>query len=480
MPTKLRLTSPPAPDPALAPDPAPDRKGSHVPTGAAPPRGRRWLRVVATVASMAVLAVTGALSAGSVVLSRISTNVSSVDLAALAGDRPTKAASTTVYEPINMLLMGSDTRVDQGSGFGTVEAFGPPRSDTAILVHVSGDRKRALAVSLPRDSWVKLPECVSADGTVHKATTGKLNSAFERGGPACTVKTVESLTGIYVDHFAVIDFRGFQQVIDAIGGVEVCLPTPVDDPKSKLKLPAGVSVVNGEQALAFVRARKTLGDGSDIGRIQRQQHFLSSAIRKATSLGVLANPVTLYAMLDSAASALTVDSGLADLDQMKQLALSMQGLSPERISFTTVPHIERGDGENVLWLTAAAEPIWQSMRADSAWPPPPTPGRDGKPLKTTPSNVTVAVVNASGEEGRATALATELSGIGFAISGTTAADTTVRRTVIEYDPRFDESARTLAAAIPGARLRLVEGAGHVAHLERPAEVDAAVLELAAA
>ena len=414
--------------------------------------GVRWGRAIAVIAAVMVLALTTVTAGAALVLNRLSGNITSL---ALPG-APTVGSG----EPVTILLMGSDTRVGQGAGFGNASNFGPPRSDTAILLHISADRKHALAVSLPRDSWVQLPECTSADGsTVHPAKAGKFNSAFERGGPVCTVKTVESLTGVTIDHFAVVDFKGFENVIDAIGGVEVCMPTAVDDPKSHLKLPAGKSVVSGAQALAFVRARKTLGDGSDIGRIGRQQAFLSSAIRKVTSLGVLANPVTLYQMLDAATKSLTVDSGLAGVGNMKDLALSLQGLSPKSIVFTTVPFADRGDGENVVW-TKAAEPLWASMRNDTSWPPAPTPGRDGKALVTTQGDVRVAVVNTSGISGRATALAKQLATDGFAVQATQKSDQVRSHTLIEFDPRFDESARTLAAAIPGAALKSVSGLGH--------------------
>lgn len=423
-------------------------------------RPRRWTRVVAALVSVAVIAVTALLSLGVLVAGKLSSNMTSINLADMLQGRPEKAAGNGPYEPLSILLMGSDTRVDQGSGFGAVENYGPPRSDTAILLHISADRKHALAVSLPRDSWVALPECTSQDGsTTHPATEGKLNSAFERGGPACTVKTVEALTGVYVDHFAVVDFKGFQQVIDAMGGVEVCLPTAVNDPKSHLELPAGVSVVTGKQALAFVRARKTIGDGSDIGRISRQQQFLSSAIRKATSLGVLANPVTLYSMLDAASSAVTVDSGLSGVDQMKNLALSVQGLSPKNIVFTTVPFADRGDGENVVW-TAGARPLWESMRHDTSWPPAATPGRDGKALVTIPGDVRVHVYNASGVSGAAKTFAARLTDDGFAVKGMDTAPKKLATSVIQYDPKFDQSARTLAAALPGVKAVPVEGLGH--------------------
>jgi LCP family protein required for cell wall assembly len=413
---------------------------------------RRWGRIAATLGAVVVLLITSVGAGASAMLSHFTGNVSAIDLpgSGEVGDG----------QPMNILLMGSDTRVGQGSGFGKVEDFGPPRSDTAILLHVAADRKRALAVSLPRDSWVALPDCKSVDGsTDHPAAQGKFNSAFERGGAVCTVKTVESLTGVHVDHFMVVDFKGFEKVIDAIGGVEVCMPKAVDDPKSHLQLPAGHSVVTGAQALAFVRARKTLGDGSDIGRIGRQQQFLSSAIRKATSLGVLANPVTLFQMLDAASSALTVDAGLAGTDQMKNLVTSMQGLSPKNIKFTTVPFKDRGDGENVVW-TRAADPIWESMRNDTSYPPPPTNGADGKPLVTTQGDIRVAVYNASGTKGQGVKMANELGALGFKMDGAHSFNAVKQKTTIEYDPRFDESARTLGAALPDATLVKTPGLGH--------------------
>jgi LCP family protein required for cell wall assembly len=360
------------------------------------------------------------------------------------------------YQALNILLMGSDSRQGQDTNkYGDPDVMTGERSDTTILLHISADRSFATAVSIPRDTWVMLPECERGGETVG-AFESKFNTAFEIGGPGCTVKLVEQMSGVQIDNFAVIDFEGFKQVVDAMGGVEVCLKEPASDPQSKLELPAGTSVVTGEQALSFVRARKTLSDGSDLSRIKRQQAFLSSMIREASSTGLLLNPVRLYATLDAATSGLTTDPGLADIDVLRDLALSMRGIAPGDIAFLTMPWVERGDGENVLMDEAGAQPLWQSIANDVPWIKPKSSAPSasasaGPELDVQPQDITVKVLNGSGVAGRAAEVAAALEAQGFTVTSVGDADRSdYAATEIRHDAASAEAARTVLAALPGA------------------------------
>ncbi|MEZ0065252.1 LCP family protein required for cell wall assembly [Streptacidiphilus sp. MAP12-20] len=243
--------------------------------------------------------------------------------------RPTQANSAE-----NILLIGSDSRVGANAAYGS--AVGA-RSDTTILLHLSRDRRRAVGVSIPRDAMVDVPACTLPDGRVTDPYLGMFNSAFEQGGTACTIRTVEQMTDIRIDHFVVVDFTGFKKMVDAIGGVDVCLSQPVVDKDSQLNLPAGRQTLDGEQALGYVRVRYALGDGSDTQRMGRQQDFLSSLVQKVESSGVLFNPTRLYPLLDAATSSLTVDPGLNTLNKLYDLASSLSQTSAGQVEFLTAP-----------------------------------------------------------------------------------------------------------------------------------------------
>lgn len=436
---------------------------------------RRWLRILAAVAAGAVLVMTLAGLGVDVTYQRLEGNITAVDISEVTGRPyvpPVVVDEQGNYAPVNILLMGSDTRegIDEGSKYGDPSVYTGQRSDTTILLHLSADRKWATAVSIPRDTWVMLPQCPrTGSGEPAGEFEEKFNIAFEIGGPGCTVKMVEQLTGLTIDHFAVIDFAGFKNVVDALGGVEVCLTEAVKDPQSKLDLPAGTSVVSGEQALGFVRARKTIGDGSDIGRIKRQQAFLSSMIREASSTELLTNPVKLYSVLDSATRSLTTDPGLADLDVIQEMALSVRSMKPSDITFLTMPWYERGDGENVVMDGEAAEPLWQSIRDDVPWlkpkksassSPSPSPSASASASPTTseasfadltivPENIAVRVLNGSGVPGRAAEVAAALEAQGFTIVEISDADRNdYTTTEIRHDAPMAEAARTVLAALP--------------------------------
>ncbi|PZS25724.1 MAG: LytR family transcriptional regulator [Pseudonocardiales bacterium] len=233
----------------------------------------------------------------------------------------------------NFLVIGSDTRAGADAKYGNASGA---RSDTTMLVHLSPDRAKATIISIPRDAWVTIPTCNATDGSTVQEHAQMFNSAFSIGGPKCTIKTVQKLTGIVVTHFVEIDFSGFASMVNALGSVSVCSPESVNDPFSGLQLHPGQNPLDGEQALAYVRARETLGDGSDLGRIKRQQLFLGAVLRQATKGSMLSNPGKLTRFLNAATKAITVDTATSFSD-LRTLATSLQGLDPGRVLFYTAP-----------------------------------------------------------------------------------------------------------------------------------------------
>lgn len=410
---------------------------------------RRWPRIAAVATASVVLVATAAGAGVNAMAGRLSGNITALNVDGGAEGNATVVLDEETGEvaPFNVLLMGSDTRTGKGNrGFGKPGQFGGERSDTTILLHVSADRSNAIAVSIPRDTLITLPKC-EKDGKTVGGYEGKFNAAFELGGPGCTMKAVEEITGLELDHFMVIDFGGFKNIVDAVGGVEICLENPVNDPQSGLNLPAGKQVVQGKDALAFVRARKSLGDGSDTSRIRRQQAFLSSLVRQVLSSDTLLNPASLIGVLDAATKSLTADPALADPNNLRELAMSMQNLRPGNITFTTMPWYPAGDGANVLVNKKKAKPIWQAIANDTSWPPKGAP--DQPVLKVKPDEISVNVLNGTGVTGAAKAAAKQFRQAGFNVINVGNADTVVTQTTVQYDPRWDESLKTVVYATDG-------------------------------
>ncbi|MCD9875460.1 LCP family protein [Streptomyces guryensis] len=297
-------------------------------------RRRRWVRF----GGLAVAAVVvGAVGGGWVVYAKLDGNIRSDNAAARELARYEKERPTSlVKDAQNILLIGSDTRSGDGNArYG--RDSGTERSDTTILLHLSAGRHTATAISLPRDLMVDIPSCLMRDGGRSEPMFAMFNSAFETGGSACTIRTVEKLTNVRVDHHVVLDFHGFKKMVDAVDGVQVCLTKPIDDKAARLKLPAGRVTLDGEQALGYVRARKSLGDGSDTDRMDRQQRFLGALVNKVQSNDVLLNPVKLYPVLDAATSSLTTDPGLASLRGLYELVRGLRDIPTKAVQFLTVP-----------------------------------------------------------------------------------------------------------------------------------------------
>ncbi|OKJ72438.1 LytR family transcriptional regulator [Streptomyces sp. CB01883] len=342
----------------LGPDPGSTATGD----GLLGRRRRRWLKGSALALTVLVVAAAGA---GWVVYAKLSANITpdeaaAAELARYERERPT----ALVRGAQNILLIGSDTRAGDGNDeYG--RDLGSERSDTTILLHLAADRRSATAVSLPRDLMVDVPGCRRPDGSRSEPVFAMFNYAFEVGGSACTIRTVEKLTGIRVDHHMVVDFSGFKEMVDAVDGVQVCLKEPMNDKAAKLKLPAGRVTLDGEQALGYVRARKSLGNGSDTDRMERQQRFLGALVDKVQSNDVLLNPVKLYPVLDAATSSLTTDPELASLRGLYQLVRGLRDIPTERVQFLTVPRESYVHNANRDQLVEpAAGKLFALLRAD--------------------------------------------------------------------------------------------------------------------
>ena len=370
------------------------------------------------------------------------------------GPRPKK-----VGKALNFLLVGSDSR----DGLSAAELkraateFTPGRrSDTMILIHLSADRENVTMLSFPRDAYVEIP--AHAGKAAH---FGKINTAFSAGGPVLAIKTVEKLTSIRVDHYIEVNFAGFQRLVDAVDGVEVCLPTAVKEPLSGINLPAGKSTVKGDQALAFVRQRHGLPAG-DLDRIKRQQQFLGALLRRVLSLGVLLNPLRLKGFLDVATKSLQVDDDL-EFGDLKDLALAMKDLDPARVAMVTTPVAGQGrrGGQSVVLLDEVAGPaLFDSIKRDD----PLTKPKAGLPKRLTvpPSAIRVTVLNGTGISRRAATSADELRKVGFRVAGTGNADREdYAKTVVRSAPGDEAAAATLAKSLNNAKVEAVPSQGEV-------------------
>lgn len=338
-----------------SPDPAGSRRSR--------PRSRRRVLVSRLLAGLALfaLAVSGV---GWYLYQRFDSNITvdsatARELQRYEEDRPAPAAGGAA----NILLIGSDSRAGTDRyGHDT----GVERSDTTVLLHLAGDRDSVTAVSIPRDLMVTIPDCRRPGGGTSGKQVNQFNFSFAYGGAACTIRVVEKLVGVRVDHHVIVDFEGFKEVVDAVGGVRVCLPAPMHDTSAGLRLPAGRQTLNGERALGYVRTRKSVGGGSDTQRMQRQQEFMASLVHKMQSNGVLFNPLRLAPLLDAVTSALTADEGLSSLAELYDLVRGVRDVPRERVHFLTVPRRPyRLDSNRDELVQPAAGELFAALRADS-------------------------------------------------------------------------------------------------------------------
>ena len=317
--------------------------------------------------SISVLAIS---SISALAFGTVTASINKIDVFTGIDNRPEKKSTA-----MNYLLVGSDTREGlskeelKALRVGSVATAAGKRSDTMLLVHISKARDKAVLISIPRDTFALIPEHRSKAGKLIPAVHSKINSSFNWGGAPLLIQTIEEMTDLKIDHYIEINFAGFARIVDSIGGVEICTKKNINDPKSHLVLEAGVHTLNGIESLKYVRTREFDGMG-DLGRMQRQQAFMSAVLRKATSAGVLLNPVTMASFINSALSAVTTDSELKNSDLIA-LAKQMKSLSTSSVRTLTFPlsdlnYYSNGVTSAVLWDPVLAPQLWTRLREDQA------------------------------------------------------------------------------------------------------------------
>jgi LCP family protein required for cell wall assembly len=361
--------------------------------------------------------------------------------AAMLGKRPPDTAG------LNILVIGSDSRQGLGRKFGA-DVLGA-RSDTSMLLHIAPGHTRADIISFPRDSMVPILACTN-DGQGHTGQSAqpgvmeRLNSTFAAGGAPCLWKTLEQETGIRIQHFVEVNFAGFQSIVNDVGGVPVCLPFAINNPQSRLRLAAGKHVVNGAQALAFVRLRENVGEGSDTQRIQRQQYFLASVMQKLRTTNLLTQPNRIFNVVRDVAKSLTTDSGL-DLSTMLRIANSMKSLSSSSVQLVTVPVVPYvgNPAAELSWAQPQSARMFRAIQADRNLPVSAKArgkgnskgqGKTATAAPTvSPARVQVQVLNGSGVTRVAGTTASALTAKGFTVTGTgPAANYGYTSSVIQY------------------------------------------------
>ncbi|EST36656.1 LCP family protein [Streptomyces roseochromogenus] len=396
--------------------------------------------------------------------------IGTFDAEGISNDRPGGTRSGE-----NVLVIGSDARVDGNNALGGGSKDDVGRSDTAFLLHVYGDRRHAVAVSIPRDTLVTIPPCRLLDGSWSAPRPSTLfNAAYSvgqtrEGNPACTQNTVEKLTGLRVDHTVVVDFKAFAKLTEAVGGVSVCVPqdiyqkdlNPNRATRGALLFHQGVQTLAGQPALDYIRIRHGIGDGSDIGRIKRQQAFVAALIKKVKSDGI--TPAGLLPLAEAAAQSLTVDPGLGTADKLVAFAMTLKDIDLHNTKFVTLPW--RYQGSRVAIVQPDADRLWAALRVDR-----PADGQNtGRTTRTPPAATTAApsvgapsvsgygiavrVYNGTPVAGLASRVARTLSGHGFTVTGIGDAGTEHTVTLIRYGPGRSAEAETVAQLFPGAQLQ---------------------------
>lgn len=337
--------------------------------------GRRTRVLKITGFALAGLLVLGAGAAGWAYW-QLNDNIRGVDINnALGDDRPAKPMTAASPDPsataeplptgsLNILVLGSDSRSgEENQALGGGESGGA-RSDTAMVVHLDPGRTAATVVSIPRDTLVDRPACPLSDGGSTRPVSGAMfNSAYEVGGPVCAVKTVESLTDVRMDHYIEIDFSGFARLVDALGGVTVTTEEDIDDDRSHLTLEAGTHHLDGTEALALARTRYDIGDGSDLGRIELQQHLVKALLEQIADQDLLTGPARLYEVADAVTGSLTTDTGLDSLGELTRFGQSLKGLTSAAVTTVTMPvRPAPWDPNRVVADEPDARELWASLK----------------------------------------------------------------------------------------------------------------------
>ncbi|MFE3461155.1 LCP family protein [Nocardiopsis aegyptia] len=406
----------------------------------------QWVACVAT--ALAIIASLGGYTWYQGIVGNITTAQVDTD----QWDRP-----TSVEGVMNILIIGSDVRSGENAEYGDAEG---ERPDTMLIASVNVDSGAATLVNLPRDLVVDLPGCEPSEGYEGmSAQSGMLNSAMTFGGVGCQWSTVEQVTGVHLDHFVMMDFGGFKDIVDAIGGVEMCVPQPIEDPKAHLTLDAGLQTLNGEDSLGYVRSRYGQGDGSDLSRIERQQEFMGAMLRQVLSSDVMASPVTVTNFLGAVTDSITTDEDLT-IDTMADIAISMREVDLERVQFVTVPNGQHPADPNRIIMSDAAPALFEAVNNGTLMPEEEEEDAGGEEAEAAPdpSEISVEVLNNTGIEGLAGEVEGVLLGEGYTVTGTgNPTERLPAATTVYYAPGEEAAADLLAGSLDQAATEEVAG-----------------------
>ncbi|MFE2289089.1 LCP family protein [Streptomyces sp. NPDC059443] len=444
----------------------PPRSGSRRRGGGGGGRGQRPVRrgrrrVLRWVACIVALLILGTAAGGYLYYRHLNANIRSGQR--LSGDSGVARteADAAGRRPINVLMLGSDVRDEANAklGGGWADIGGPARADVQMLIHISADRKNASVTSIPRDTVVDIPECTDPKtGEKFKATKTMINESLARGGPGCTLATWEKLTNVYIDHWMMIDFTGVVSMADAIGGVDVCVNQNVFDQSkpgsgtggSGLKLKAGTTKVQGEQALQWLRTRHAFG--SDLGRAKAQHMYMNSMMRSLKSQNAFSDIPRLTGLAEAATKALKVSEEIGSVKKLLDLGLALKDVPVNRITMATIPVQEAPwDRDRLIVNPADSEKMWTMLRKDVAMDSNGAPADSGKPgasaspspepskaaPTTDPAKIAVQVVNGTGVGSapaprRATAISGQLVSKGFALAKADGSLTPEKTTIVRY------------------------------------------------
>ena len=294
---------------------------------------RSWIKISVAVVSTVLLVAAGFVGFNVWQLNQ-ALQSSAIEVTDIRGEPYEPPTFAEINGALNILVIGSDDREGQGSSYGESDRV---LADVIMLVHVAESRENAVAISFPRDLLVPAPDCVPEGTRLPYGDMVQINHTLDYGGPNCVLSAVQELTGLEIPHLGVIDFRGVIMMSRALGGVEVCVEEPINDPYTDTYLDAGLHTLEGTEALQFLRTRYGVGDGSDLSRISNQQVFLTSMVRKIKEEDVLTNPVRLYSLATAAAENMQLSEALTELDTMVAMARTLNDVDLGNISFIQLP-----------------------------------------------------------------------------------------------------------------------------------------------
>ncbi|MGV9940282.1 LCP family protein [Streptomyces sp. NPDC003401] len=448
-----------SPTPPRSPASRPERRPRRRPARPVPRRRPRWAVRATMTLSVVVLASAGI---GHSLVGGLDSGIARVDPFRDMKNRPPAGHG------MNVLMVGTDgrDRITEAERRRYRLGGAPCHcTDTLMILHISRDRDRASVVSLPRDSYAETPPHTDlTTGEKHHSHPIKINAAYSEGGPQLTVRTVEHMTRVKIDHYLEIDFTSFMKTVDVLGGVRICTARRLTDPYTGLDLAPGRHTLRGGEALQYVRSRHS-DASSDLGRMRRQQQFLAGLVDRATSSGILLNPLRFRDVTRAVLGSVRADRGFGT-DELLDLGRAMRTFSPSSSEFATVPigrmgYAVKGIGSTVKWDPVRAGRLFRALRDDKPLATASRPRERAVHVEVAPRQIRVQVENGTRTPGLAGRVDAALRAAGFRTTGqpATARDTTVRRTVVSHDPRWDRSAKSLAAALPGSVLRPVPGLG---------------------